>query len=271
MLGRNPFLDPRNGPDGDLPMPPGPAATRTFVIASTPRTGSTLLGHLLRGTGQVGDPREYLNPMQIRDWELRFGPTAARRFGLRLLRGPAVGLAIRGPWSRERLEAHLARVRERRTAANGWFGLKLHWHHLQFWFLDRGWSIEEVLAPARWIWIRRDDRVAQAVSWARALQTGRWAAHQRTLMPPFYRRRQIARLLATIEAHEGAWQQFFDAHGIEPLCISYEELVATPELPIRRSLDWLGAATDGLQIEALGSGRQHDATSARWIARFRAG
>ena len=59
------LLDPRNGPAFDLPTPHSPR--RTYVIASTPRTGSTLLARALWDTGLVGAPKEYLNPMQIRD------------------------------------------------------------------------------------------------------------------------------------------------------------------------------------------------------------
>ncbi len=270
MSRRSPFLDPRNGPAGDLPaLLPGTPA-RTFVIASLPRTGSTLLGHLLRLTGEVGDPREYLNPMQVRDFEVRLGETAARRTGQRFLRGPAIGFATRGRWDRARLERYLARVRVRRTGPSGWFGLKLHWHHLRFWFLDRGWPVEEVLGPERWIWIRREDRVAQAVSWARALQTGRWASHQRALRPAIYRSRQISRLLHTIEASERAWQEFFERGGIEPLELVYEELVVSPAASVAAVLTRLGvSAPPPLQIDGLPQARQGDATNARWIARFR--
>ena len=270
MRRRSPFLDPRNGPEGDLPAPAPSGSARTFVIASLPRTGSTLLGHLLRLTGEVGDPREYLNPMQVRDFEVRFGETTARRLGQRLLRGPAIGLATRGHWNQERLGRYLARVRMRRTGPSGWFGLKLHWHHLRFWFLDRGWPVAEVLGPERWIWIRREDRVAQAVSWARALQTGRWASHQRALLPAVYRPRQISRLLHTIEANERAWQEFFERRGIEPLELIYEELVVAPGPQIAAVLARLGVAASPPKIDGLSHARQGDATNARWIARFQA-
>src|SRR5688572_4337432 len=99
------LLDPRNGPDWDLPRLAGDA--RTYVIASIPRSGSTLLGNALWDTHRVGAPKEYLNPMQIRDWEARLAPTWITRARHEVLRGPLVALAGRGPWSRARLDRYL--------------------------------------------------------------------------------------------------------------------------------------------------------------------
>jgi LPS sulfotransferase NodH len=159
------LLDPRNGPDWDLPAPDAPP--RTYVVASLPRSGSTLLCNLLWDCGAAGAPKEYLNPMQLRDWELRLGAPAARLRNA-LLVGPAVGaLAGRWGWGPARVQAHLARVRARRSQG-GWFGLKLHLHHLRRW--AGAAPLEELLGPVRVLRIQRGDRLGQALSWARALQ-----------------------------------------------------------------------------------------------------
>lgn len=263
------LIDPRNGPAWDLPEFAG--APRTYVIASTPRTGSTLLCRSLWDTGLAAAPKEYLNPMQIRDWEVRLGASALSRSAHRLLVGPAVGLAGRVGWSEARLRAHLERVRRHRTAADGLFGLKLHAHHFERWFLSGALSWQEVLAPQRWIRIRREDRVAQAVSWARALQSGRWASHQRSLLPVIYRRRQVERLEAEILRQEGAWSRFFDSNGIEPLELSYEELVAERDVTLRRVLAFLGVAgAETAAIPEPSLAPQADATTEDWIERHRA-
>ena len=65
------LLDPRNGPRWDLPPPESPPDN--YVIAAIPRSGSTLLSRVLWDCGQAGAPSEYLNPMQLCDWERRFG------------------------------------------------------------------------------------------------------------------------------------------------------------------------------------------------------
>ncbi len=263
------LLDPRNAESFDLPAPASPR--RPWVLASVPRSGSTLLCRVLWDTGGVGAPKEYLNPMQLRDWEVRLGTSALSRFGYGLLRGPAVGLARGRGWSRDRLVAHLERVRRRRSDSSGRFGLKLHYHHFESWFLARQWDPEEILAPVRWIRIYRKDRLAQAVSWARALQTGRWAHHQRSLAPAFYRPNQISRLLAEIERQEAGWDAFFAARGIEPLRTSYEDVSGDLAGTVRRVLHHLevpGAASACVAAPDLRP--QADELNARWIARYRA-
>lgn len=262
------LLDPRNGPAFDLPPCDGPV--RTYVIASVPRSGSTLLARLLWETGRVGAPKEYLNPMQVRDWEARLGPTAAVRWRHRALRGRLAGVAGRGPWTDARLAAYLDRVRARRTGPEGWFGLKLHHHHHQRWFVDAGRDLEAVLGPVRWVRITRDDTVAQAVSWTRALQTGRWASWQRDGLPAVYDRRAIAGRLAAIEAAEAAWSERL---ADRPVCaVTYEQLVADREATVRRVLRWLDVPdADTVAVPAPPVARQADATSAAWIARYRSG
>lgn len=264
---RGPWLaDPANGPEHDLPPPVG--AVRTYVIASSPRTGSTLLARWLAATGRVGDPKEYLNPMQLRDWEARLAPTALGRLAHRALVGPLVNLTGRGRWPDARLRAALDRVRARRTSG-GWFGLKLHAHHRERWFDAAGRDAVAWLDASRWILLERDDEVAQAVSWARALRSGRWASHQRALAPDVYDRAAIDARIAAIRAARASWARFFDAHAIVPLRVGYESLVADPAGTVGAVLRFL----DVDEPVALGPpplARQADATSAAWIARYRA-
>jgi LPS sulfotransferase NodH len=262
------LLDPRNGAAWDLP--PFAGEVSTYIVASTPRTGSTLLCRLLWDTGLVGAPKEYLNPMQIRDWEVRLGGTGWTRWRNRLLFGPAVALAGRGRWSEARLHEHIARVRERRTSAGGLFGLKLHEHHFARFFGSGCFDLESALAPRRWIRLRREDTVAQAVSWARALQSGRWASHQRFALPVVYRRNQIARLEQEIGGQEAAWENFFASCEDEYLPITYEELSTDRVAVVRRVLDFLGVeGAMQVPVPEPGLQAQADATNAAWIARYR--
>lgn len=260
-----PLLDPRNGADFDLPPPARPP--RTYVVASVPRSGSTLLCRLLWQTGLVGAPKEYLNPMQLRDWELRLGARRRDRALAASLRGPLVGaLAGRPGWDPARVRAHLERVAARRSSG-GWFGLKLHHHHRERWFPDG--EVEDVLGPVRWIRITRDDRLAQAVSWARALQTGQWASWQRPLLPPVYVRGAITRRLRAIEAGERGWDRLLADKRV--LSLTYEALAADPAGTLRRVLAWLDVAdADAVPLPSPPTRRQADGINAAWAARYRA-
>lgn len=251
------LIDPRNGADFDSPRVGRPV--RWLVLASSPRTGSTLLARLLGQTGQVGHPKEYLNPTQLRDWEVRLGEGLSK-FRHRLLSGPAVALVGRRRWSLAHRRAHLDRVAARRAGPTGWMVLKVHHHHWErFIGMDA-----DLLGEVRWVRIRREDRLGQAISWARARQTGRWARHQGGWAPAVYRRGAIDRALARIEAAERGWDRII---GEEP-CIDvvYEALINDPDRVVAEIMEQIGGSPPGpVDLEL---GRQADAISERWRARY---
>ena len=78
------------------------------MIASAPRTGSTLLTGALRSTGRLGVPAEYLNPEMISAWANEWGIPAED-----------------APGSRRYFDAIL----EAGTTPNGVCGIKLFGHH----------------------------------------------------------------------------------------------------------------------------------------------
>lgn len=246
------LLDERNGPDFDLPEPDGPV--KTYVIASLPRTGSTLLCHGIWDTGMAGAPKEYLNPMQIRDWGLRAGKKRNH-----FLIGPLQTLA------RIDIPTHLETVKRLRSS-NGWFGLKLHRHT----FEEHVEQHAKHLRAEKWILITRRDHVAQAVSWARAKQTGRWASWQKESLPPVWSKRRIAASLSEIERLERAWEQHFRSQRTIPLRVEYESLIEDFPGTIERVLRYLGVPIpDELPRPSLR--RQADDVSAEWIRRYRSG
>ena len=255
------LLDPRNGAAWDQEPPTGPL--RTYVVASTPRSGSTLLCNLIWDAGGMGAPKEYLNPMQMRDWELRLGSPWGQARNL-LLWGPAVNLLSgRFFWDEPRLRAHLDRVRARRSGG-GLFGLKLHLHHYQRFFGNR--PPEHLLGSGlSWIHIRREDRLGQAISWVRALQTQQWASFQRPLLPAHYDRTAIARALERIGSHEKAWEQLLADRS--PLRLRYEDLTIDPGGVLCAVAQHLGV-TPPKHLPQAGLKRQSDGLTAEWRARF---
>ena len=260
---RRHLLDTRNSAAHDLAPPRMPP--RTYVIASTPRSGSTLLCRLLWASGRAGAPKEYLNPMQLRDWEVRFGERRRDRAFARALRGPLVGIGMaRRGWDPARIAAHLERVRARRSSG-GWFGLKLHHHHRIRWFAEAG--LPTMLGDVTWIRIQREDRLRQAVSWSRAEQTGQWASWQRPLLPPVYSRRRIEARRKDLDEAERSW----DAHlqGEDVLDVRYEALAAAPQQTMRRVLHWLGVPdAAAVTVPEPDLHRQADAITEQWLARF---
>lgn len=208
------LLDPRNGPNFDTSVV---GARHTYILATTPRTGSTLLARSLWASG-AGAPKEYCNPTQLRDWTVRTG--GWRSTMASALRGRARGLAL---LLHPPLEPLLHHIRSRRSQG-GWFGLKLHAHHARFLFGPAG--PEPVLGPVTWIRLSRPDRVAQAISWELAVQTDRWSSSRSRRRSPRWARPAIARRLAQIHADTHYWDTLLSGRPV--LQLDSDALFADP-------------------------------------------
>lgn len=131
-------------------LPPTPIRLRYFVF-SQQRTGSTLLTEALVESGQAGVPTEYFNPdMGAAFWE-------------RIGKG--------GEWA---IGPYMKFVERHRTTANGVFGFKAHQSQLA-WALKAPKRQEEFVGRFdRVILSYRRDKLAQAVSFGRAMAGGPW-------------------------------------------------------------------------------------------------
>ncbi|BBK36786.1 hypothetical protein STAQ_18640 [Allostella sp. ATCC 35155] len=188
----------------DLPPPTRPV--RSYIIASTPRSGSMLLCDLLHRTGTMGVPTEYFNQRDM------IVPTA-RRLGLALPVGTGT---------------YIAALTRRRTSASGAFGVKMHFH--QAWPLLGQRAFRQYLASSRFVWLRRGDLMAQATSLAIATRTNRWFRLRAAqgAAEPDAGTVDIGALfdaVARIRAETTFWQQFFAINRIRPLEITYEQLL----------------------------------------------
>ena len=124
---------------------------------------------------------------------------------------------------------------------NGVWGSKMMWNclpdavaRLRAWprlGVGAGAADPELLAAAfpglRYVWLRRQDKLRQAISWWRAAATGQYALEpgQAAAEPPEFDRDGIGRLLWLARASEAGWRDWFAAHSIRPLEIVYEALI----------------------------------------------
>jgi len=240
------------------------------MLASAPRTGSTWLGRMLAAEGDVGQPKEWLNGMQMRDLQARFAPSRASRAFAACLGPRTAPLLLWAPWTDAALHGYLERVRAVRTSPTGWFAIKLHGHHRRRWFEDAGRRFEDYFSPACIVRVRRRDRLAQAVSWARAMQSGVWVSEQVGHRAPSYDAGRIARCLRAIARDEDDWQDWLDARPGHRRCVvDYEDLVADPMRVVSDLRAALGVAPVSAPPAEVGMRRQADALSAQWIERFR--
>jgi LPS sulfotransferase NodH len=243
--------------------------TKSLLVCATPRSGSTLLCALLDGTGVAGRPQEFFErlsssglPRQPREY---FEGVEDPKL-LELLAPTDPGAPDPGDPIPQALELG--------TTDNGVFAAKLMWTHL----LDLGGRLgrpsdvtllAERFPDPHYVHVRRRDKVAQAVSLWRAVQTRAWRAGEVTENGnAVYHAGAIGYLAGQLSDHDDAWRTWFAANGIQPLTIVYEELSADTHAATSAVLDHLGAGPATIPEPPLR--RQGDDRSARWLERYRA-
>jgi LPS sulfotransferase NodH len=119
------------------------------------------------------------------------------------------------------------------TTPNGVLGSKMMWndfHGLRSSLpssgTDAGLEFMRATFPnAQFVWLRREDKVRQGISWWRAAVTDQWALqpHQEAKQPaPDVER--IVELIQYAEQCEDGWRQWFSSTGIQPYEVRYEDL-----------------------------------------------
>src|SRR5271166_2734901 len=201
----------------------------TYVIASTPRSGSSLLAAGLVATGVAGRPEEYFTPDHI-------GPYKED-----------LKLQINCSWAE-----YLAKVMAFAATENGIRGVKIHWRHVVLLARalgfrgDPGVALEALFPAAVFVNTVRADRRAQAISLFRAETTGEWfrsqdpsrnvrpwglylarptpsrAAIDLTGVAPTYE--QIIGMERSLDAEQAAWTNYFTTRRLKVLTVGYEEL-----------------------------------------------
>ncbi|MFF4616140.1 Stf0 family sulfotransferase [Nonomuraea jabiensis] len=188
-----------------------------YILCGTPRTGSTLLCSLLGSTGVLGRPESYFREPDEATWAQR------------------LGVPIEGARARD-CRGFVRAVCDVATTENGVFGVRIMWGSLER-VTDglRGSrdetdiaTLERALGPLTLIHLRREDLVAQAVSWSRAEQTGYWQQGDEASRRPHENVDQMRRLLETIRQHNRAWESWFHSQGVSPHEVTYEQLVGDP-------------------------------------------
>jgi LPS sulfotransferase NodH len=130
--------------------------------------------------------------------------------------------------------------------------------------------LNRAFGPTRFVHLHRGDAVAQAVSWARAEQTGYWHQGDISANEPHFDLDQIRRFIERIDEHNAAWRKWFTSFQIQPHVVRYEELVADMVGITAGVLDFLGLELPDKQTITSGHARQADEINDEWIDRYRA-
>ncbi len=235
-----------------------------YVLCTTPRSGSTMLCGMLRDTGMAGVPDSHFHQPSLASWR------------------QANGLVADAP-----LCDILAAALKAGRGDTPVFGLRLQQHSTGFFFetlrsafpdlTDDRVRLEASFGKLRFIHLRRQDKLAQAISFLRAQQSGLWHRHAdgralERLAPEGtagYDTQSITAQIANFERQDLAWQNWFNAQGIAPLTLEYETLSARPLACLREVLGFLDLPVTATATVKVGTSKLADAQSAEWAARYR--
>lgn len=253
---------------------------QSYLVCATPRSGSTLLCEMLRGTGCAGRPREHFEilrhsglPRQPREYFDDFEDLEVIE-RLAPIKSATPPLADPIAWREQ--------IRAEGVTGNGVWGGKLMWGHVEDLLVrarglpgladaDLERALAALVGPPLLVFVTRADKVAQAVSLWRALQTQTWRAGHPGEDPSGavdaaeYNFAAIDHLLARLSDDEDSWRAWFSRAGHRPLEVTYAELDRDPREPVGRVLRALGCEVP-LPPPALS--RQRDALSAAWVQRY---
>jgi LPS sulfotransferase NodH len=218
-----------------------------YLIASSPRSGSQLLGALLAATGLAGFPDEHFNPWHMGD--------AVNTFPGDLIYGPE----------------HIEKLIRKHTTPNGVFGTKAHFLQVvNFVGLDRLESLYP--APLKYISLYRRDYTRQGISLARAEQTSSYNSVQQETRAPVYNFYQIMQCIREVRVDAKGWETWFQQRGIEPLRVVYEDFLADQLGGLRRIIDFLEVPLPaGFTLPEIQLKRQADALTDAWVEKFSRG
>jgi len=212
-LGNVRKIDFLMSPERDFePRPEG--ASFRYVLCSTPRCGSNLVGEMLRETGLAGDPHEYLNQRYIAGF-LRTREDKTRKLDVK---------------------DYLAQLERRRTSPNGVFGVKIHFEHLESLWKGRKKAAAAFLRGFdKFVLLTRRDKIAQAVSLYKARETQIWSSldydfldadDPRRAIKPGFDAVRIAKALSDLIADETHWRTLLESQSLPYVELCYEDVVA---------------------------------------------
>jgi trehalose 2-sulfotransferase len=233
---------------------------RCYVVCTIPRSGSNLLTDGLRDTRRAGMPKQFFLPKEGR---------YAAELGIEPI---------------EDYAAYVRGVVNGKTTNNEVFGFKL-----MSWYLDDfiarlrethsfGNSVtsdlvmlREAFPCLRFVHIVRRHKLRQALSIARALQTGLWKVQKgkTSLREPEFDADLIEQSLHEAERQDKIWDDFFRRIGVKPFQVEYEELCRDYEATIRSVLNFLRIKLPSdARVGPPVTTRQADETSRIWEERF---
>jgi len=232
--------------------------TISYLICATNRSGSFLLCEALKNTGIAGNPEEYFWRDDEPFWKER--------------------------WKVSDYGDYLSKAIEQGTSSNGVFGAKLMWGYfddfvgklrqiLNYQQINLPALLPQIFPNLHYIQIIRRDKVRQAISFWRAIETNIWGwAEDKKPIPekePNFNYEAIRKLEQEIITHEAAWKNYFEVSQIKPYVVIYEEFVPRYEETARDVLRFLDISIpSNMKFAERKLKKQSDGLTEKWVEAY---
>lgn len=223
---------------------------RRYIIAITPRSGSSYLCNALKNTKRLGWPQEVLEQNSV-----------------------AIRLAKNMPGRTP--EEYICNTLKVTKTANNVAGLKTSW--FQFENFMAAMTDHGYLSGFKYVYLTRRDLSAQAVSLYKAVATNVFHSVQKQSEESLAKLATLEYDYAAIRywydhiiVQERGWQQYFFDHRIFPLHITYEDIEEDIVRVIKRISHYVGVKPESLHFPEQISNFQkiRNEQSTEWARRF---
>lgn len=225
-----------------------------YLIAATPRTGSSLLCEGLRLTGLAGHPDEYFTEEKMAMWR------TVHNFA--------------------RHEDYFRTFVELSRTPNGVIGIKLMYCQIIAWQKDtRRYTGQTVTLPqlltnslgdVRVIRLTRYDRLRQAISWVRACKTRVWSSGEHPVgAEPTYSPGLLLEGMHELDEEEHRWDALLRELGAPVMHMEYEAIAEDWHAAVNRALAFLEISHTLDKFRQRMRHRQADDLTEEWVTRAR--
>jgi LPS sulfotransferase NodH len=223
--------------------PSGVETKKVVAIISTPRCGSTYLCEVLKNTGKFGMPEEWINPRMLYEY--------MRLFGLKEIN----------------FQEYIEFLKAKTTTPNGVFSINFH---IDQYISLRKNNVEMLrLEPDHTFYLYREDKLAQAISFAKAKITDQWNSHQRAKAPATLDQLSCANIYRSL-AKLADMEDFYRANIQHLVTCEYSyEQICQGEKSFREILDLCQIEHEAEDISKRALSIQRDELNAQVMAKVK--
>ncbi len=227
-----------------------PKSKINYILCFTARSGSTMTMSLFEKTHLLGNPSEFINPRGVMQKYLSKYPAS-------------------------NIFEYFDLLRRDQVSNNGIFGIKSSFPDLEP--LIKSGLIGKLLNPVKFIYLTRRDIILQAISLYILQKSGRGYGHAvksrpvQTSVEIEYNEEQILKRVDRLIQQKLQWERFFSLYSVEPLRITYEDILEDANKIVQSILAFMGeditTSVDLTMSETLKIGTDRNQT---WADRIRA-